>query len=61
MSLTEDRGDNEHRELKEEAAGDDGKNKTPPASPCVEFVPIESLNVPPETALSLSVSYSSVF
>lgn len=57
MSLTEDRGNNEHRELKEEA---DGKNRTPPASPCVEFVPIESQNVPPETALSLSVSYSSV-
>ncbi|XP_077056338.1 (E2-independent) E3 ubiquitin-conjugating enzyme FATS isoform X2 [Siphateles boraxobius] len=49
--LTEDRGNNEHRGLKEEA---DGKNKTPPASPCVEFVPIESQNVPPETALSLS-------
>ncbi|XP_048026712.1 (E2-independent) E3 ubiquitin-conjugating enzyme FATS isoform X4 [Megalobrama amblycephala] len=50
-SLTEDRGNNEHGELKEEA---DGKNKTHPAGPCVEFVPIESQNVPPETSLSLS-------
>lgn len=56
-SLTEDRGNNEHGELKEEA---DGKNKTHPAGPCVEFVPYESQNVPPETSLSLSVSYSSV-
>ncbi|XP_056126635.1 (E2-independent) E3 ubiquitin-conjugating enzyme FATS [Rhinichthys klamathensis goyatoka] len=48
VSLTEDRWNNE------EATGADGKNKTPPASPCVEFVPIESQNVPPETALSLS-------
>ncbi|XP_067285694.1 (E2-independent) E3 ubiquitin-conjugating enzyme FATS [Pseudorasbora parva] len=54
-ATAEDRGNSEHRELREEAAGaDDGKNKTPPAGPCVEFVPFESPNVPPKTALSLS-------
>ncbi|KAG1930469.1 hypothetical protein F2P79_022361 [Pimephales promelas] len=54
VSLPEDRGNNE------EAAGADGKNKMPPASPCVAVVPVESQNVPTETALSLSVSYSVV-
>ncbi|KAK7122276.1 hypothetical protein R3I94_019412 [Phoxinus phoxinus] len=53
VSLTEDRGNNEHRELIEEA-GADVKNNTPPASPCVEFDPIESQNVRPEPALTLS-------
>ncbi len=64
VCLTEDRGQNEHRELKEEAAGADGKNKTCPVDQCVDFVPFVSQNDLSETALaplSLSVSYSSLF
>ncbi|XP_016371859.1 uncharacterized protein LOC107711383 [Sinocyclocheilus rhinocerous] len=57
VCLTEDRGQNEHRELKEEAAGADGKNKTCPADQCVDFVPFESQNDLSETALApLSLS-----
>ncbi|XP_058649218.1 (E2-independent) E3 ubiquitin-conjugating enzyme FATS isoform X2 [Onychostoma macrolepis] len=51
VCLTEDRGQNEHGELKEEAAGADGKNKTCPADQCVDFVPLESQNDLSETAL----------
>lgn len=61
VCLTEDKGQNEHRE---EAAGADGKNKSCPVDQCVDFVPFESQNDLSETALvplSLSVSYSSLF
>lgn len=60
VCLTED----EHRELKEEAAGADAKNKTCPVDQCVDFVPFVSQKDLSETALaplSLSVSYSSLF
>ncbi|XP_042591934.1 (E2-independent) E3 ubiquitin-conjugating enzyme FATS isoform X2 [Cyprinus carpio] len=57
VCLTKDRGQNEHRELKEEAAGADGRNKTCPADQCVDFVPFESQNDLSETALApLSLS-----
>lgn len=49
----EDRGNNEHREPKEEVSDNDRKKKTPPAASCVQFVPFETGNVAPE-GLSLS-------
>lgn len=64
VCLIEVRGQNEHGELKEEAAGANGKDKTCPVEQCVDFVPFESENDLCETALaplSLSVSYSSLF
>ncbi|XP_059388811.1 (E2-independent) E3 ubiquitin-conjugating enzyme FATS isoform X1 [Carassius carassius] len=57
VCLTEDRRQSEHRELKEETAGADGKKKTCPADQCVDFVPFESQNDLSETALApLSLS-----
>ncbi|XP_026108916.1 MAP7 domain-containing protein 2-like [Carassius auratus] len=57
VSLTEVRGQSEHRELKEEAAGANGKDKTCPEEQCVDFVPFESENDLSETALApLSLS-----
>ncbi|XP_016085869.1 (E2-independent) E3 ubiquitin-conjugating enzyme FATS isoform X1 [Sinocyclocheilus grahami] len=57
VCLTEVRGQNEHRELKEEAAGANGKDKTRPAEQCVNFVQFESENDLRETALApLSLS-----
>ncbi|XP_042624034.1 uncharacterized protein LOC122147075 isoform X2 [Cyprinus carpio] len=51
------RGQNEHGELKEEAAGANGKDKTCPVEQCVDFVPFESENDLCETALApLSLS-----
>ncbi|XP_059386335.1 uncharacterized protein LOC132121168 [Carassius carassius] len=57
VCLTEVRGQSEHRELKEEAAGANGKDKICPAEQCVDFVPFESQNDLSETALApLSLS-----
>ncbi|XP_043109118.1 (E2-independent) E3 ubiquitin-conjugating enzyme FATS isoform X2 [Puntigrus tetrazona] len=52
VRLTEDRGQKEHRELKEDAAVADGKNKIFPADRCVVFVPGEFQNDLSETALA---------
>ncbi|XP_026111763.1 uncharacterized protein LOC113089295 [Carassius auratus] len=57
VCLSEDIRQSEHRELKEESAGADGKKKTCPADQCVDFVPFESQNDLSETALApLSLS-----
>ncbi|XP_073775013.1 (E2-independent) E3 ubiquitin-conjugating enzyme FATS isoform X2 [Danio rerio] len=53
LTAAEDRGNNEHRELKDEVSDNDRKKKTPPAASCVQFVPFETGNVAPE-GLSLS-------
>ncbi|XP_073684996.1 uncharacterized protein [Garra rufa] len=53
----EDIRQDELGELKEEAAGGNGKNETRPADQCVDFVPFESQNDLPQTALApLSLS-----